>query len=226
MKNTDCTDSTTDYLLISLVESTDNRMMLSTQWDWASQGMNSDPPNLVQLNGNGLFLEKIRDENASSRFWTLDTDSFNRKYADPHYQHLDPNNPRCADMIWRSSANPDASPGAGIHRIPCDQQRGYCTEKIGIASADSDHENKIISWIDGYDYNTGVLCYYNNLADATTNVDNASCTGDSDHDRVSSFGHNHDLYKDSSTSTGDKGQYPYRECILPNSLGVTNKIIT
>ena len=235
MKNTDCTDSTTDYLLISLVESPAdsgvtkpiilNSNTLSSDsaepapWRFRDERNNS----IVQLNGNGLFLQKKPGDRPSNEFWILDTDSFNRKYADPNYQHLDPNNPRCADMIWRSSANPDAHLGAGINRIPCDQQRGYCTEKIGIASEGSGHQNKIISWIDGYDYNTGVLCYYDNKDAATTNVDNASCTGDSNQNRVSSFSHKHDLHKNSFTPSGARGQYPYRECILPNSLGTTTE---
>ena len=115
-------------------------------------------------------------------------------------------------MTWRPEINDS----------PCGEQKGNCTQRIGVAS-ERDHNGKVISWIDGYDYNTGVLCYYNNLADATTNAGSATCTGDFTNDRVSSFGHNHPIHSKTLTLTGVAGQYPYRECLRHPKLGTTTQ---
>tara|TARA_B100001123_G_scaffold259437_1_gene289098 strand:+ start:2586 stop:4985 length:2400 start_codon:yes stop_codon:yes gene_type:complete len=208
INNAGCTNSATDYLLISLVESPTFAIGL----DWNQLTTNE---RIVQLNGNGLFLQRLGPaalDSPSSEFWILDKESFNKKYGDPNYEHLDKGRPRCSGMTWRPE----------FDNSPCGEQTGNCTAKIGVAS-ERDHKGKVISWIDGYDYNTGVLCYYNNLADATTNAGSATCTGDFTHDRVSSFGHNHPIHKQTLTSTGVAGQYPYRECLLPDKLGTTTQ---
>ena len=208
INNAGCTNSATDYLLISLVESPTFAMGL----DWNQLTTNE---RIVQLNGNGLFLQRLGPaalDSPSSEFWILDKESFNKKYGDPNYEHLDKGRPRCSGMTWRPEINDS----------PCGEQTGNCTQRIGVAS-ESDHNGKVISWIDGYDYNTGVLCYYNNLADATTNAGSATCTGDFTHDRVSSFGHTHPIHSQTFTTTGAAGQYPYRECLRHPKLGTTTQ---
>ena len=203
--------------------------------------------NIVQLNGNGLFLrpagptEGGGSTGTTREFFILEEEAFKEIYGDSNYLNIDHTNSRCKDMMaWRTNQSP-----ADL-TTSCREKTGDCTIKIGIPGAPRvgidescvpKDPNAIpvpncsftpgdsstcgsecnyiapvtalaggnigkINWIDGYDYDRGVLCSYGSKSDVGSK--DARCTGDQNEPRYS--------------SAGQKVQDPYRECLIHNTL--------